>query len=597
MSGVGDIKRLAGQAVSAADRFGDRLGGLGELLRALGRPVVRWMNQSGMPVAEQARLDARTYGQWARDWDRLGADERKIVAAAVERLPSRPVFSLLALGATDVAGLKGQIYTDWELILPDGRAEAGDARFRVAPPGASLQTALSQARGHWIGILGEGVRLRPHALAAVALALENAEADLVFSDEDELGPAGERLEPWFKPSFDLELMLGGQDLVGGGLALFRREAVAQVGGLGENTEGAEAFDLALRVCGRTPKRALHLPLVLAHRLGPAPDAAQARARCVSDFLTANPLAHGAGRVEPASRGGLRVLWPVPEPSPLVSLIVPTRDRADLLRVCAAGVLSRTDYPAIELLIVDNGSIEPKTQALFEELAADPRVRVIPDPSPFNYSRLNNLAAREAKGEVLVLLNNDIDVIGPGWLRELVGQALRPDVGAVGARLLFGDGRVQHAGIALGVSGVGSYYHPYVAREARGYRDALVLVREVAAVTGACLALRREVYERVGGLEEAHLAVAFNDVDLCLRIREAGLRVIVTPFAELHHYESATRGPDRSAEHRERYAKEIAYMQERWGRTLEADPFYNPNFSLRSGGFKLASPPRGKKPWG
>src|SRR5690606_39042414 len=232
---------------------------------------------------------------------------------------------------------------------------------------------------------------------------------------------------------------------------------------------------------------------------------------------------GPGRAEAAPAGGLRVVWPVPAPAPLVSVIVPTRDRAELMATCADGVLSRTDYPNLELLIVDNGSVEPETAALFERLRADPRVRVIPDPAPFNYSRLNNLAARQARGEVLVLLNNDIDVIGPGWLRELVGQAMRPDVGAAGARLLFVDGRVQHAGIALGVGGVASYYHPFVERQARGYRDALVLVREVSAVTGACLALRREVYERVGGLEEEHLAVAFNDVDLCLKIREAGLR--------------------------------------------------------------------------
>lgn len=597
MSGVGEFKRLAGQAVSAADRFGDRLGGFGEVLRAIGRPVVRWMNQAGMPVAEQSRLDARTYGQWAKAFDTLDPGERKAVAQAVEALPRRPVFSLVALGAADVAGLKAQIYTDWELILPAPAAGDADPRIRAAAPGASSQAALAEARGHWIGLIGEGVRLRPHALAAAALALNGApEAELLFADEDRLGPGGERLEPWFKPSFDLELMLGGQDLVGGGLALFRREAIAKVGGLREGTEGAEAFDLALRIAGPATRRALHLPHVLAHRLSEAPDAAAARRRCVQAFLDDHPLPHGKGRVEAAPRGGLRIAWPVPDPAPLVSVIVPTRDRAELLGVCAQGVLERTDYPAIELLIVDNGSVEPQTMELFTKLKADPRVRVIEDPAPFNYSRLNNLAAREARGEVLVLLNNDIDVIGPGWLTELVGQALRPDVGAVGARLLFADGRVQHAGIALGISGVGSYYHPYVSREARGYRDSLVLVREVAAVTGACLALRREVYAQVGGLEEEHLAVAFNDIDLCLRIREAGLRVVVTPFAELHHYESASRGADRSAEHRERYAAEIAYMRQRWGEVLERDPFYNPNFSLRSGGFKLASPPRARKPW-
>lgn len=597
MPRLGDLKRLAGQAVSTADRFGDRLGGFGELLRRAGRPVVRWMNQSGMPVAEQSRLDAATYGRWVQAFDGLGADERRAVAQAVEGLLRRPVFSLVALGEVDVAGLQAQIYGDWELIVPEASAGEDDARIRVATAGGSAQAALTQARGHWIGLLPAGVRLRPHALAAVALALsQDAQADLVFADEDRLGPQGERLDPWFKPGFDLELMLGGQDLVGGGLALFRREAVERVGGVRADCEDAEAFDLALRIAGPDPGRALHLPLVLAHRTAPARAAGSARRRCVEAFLAANPSPHGAARVSVAPPGGLHVAWPVPQPEPLVSLIVPTRDRSELLRACARGVLSRTDYRNLELLIVDNGSVEPQTLALFDELRADPRVRVIPDPAAFNYSRLNNLAARQARGEVLVLLNNDIDVIGPGWLTELVGHALRPDVGAVGARLLFADGRVQHAGIALGIAGVASYYHPFVAREARGYRDALVLVREVSAVTGACLALRREVFERVGGLEEEHLAVAFNDVDLCLKIREAGLRIVVTPFAELHHYESASRGADRSAEQRERHGRESAYMHERWGPALDQDPFYNPNFSRRSGGFKLASPPRAKKPW-
>ncbi|HEX2560025.1 MAG TPA: hypothetical protein VHK87_08065, partial [Phenylobacterium sp.] len=282
--------------MSAADRFGDRLGGFGELLRAVGRPVVRWMNQVGMPVAEQSRLDARTYGQWAGAFDSLAAEERRGVARAMDALPRRPVFSLVALGEADVASLKGQIYSDWELIVPAGAADE-DPRVRAAAPGASAQEALALARGHWIGLLGEGVRLRPHALAAAALALQGApEAELVFADEDRLGAAGERLEPWFKPSFDLELMLGGQDLVGGGLALFRREAIARVGGLREGTEGAEAYDLALRIAGPAPRRALHLPLVLAHRLGDAPGALEARRRCVQAFLEANPLAHGTAQV-------------------------------------------------------------------------------------------------------------------------------------------------------------------------------------------------------------------------------------------------------------------------------------------------------------
>jgi GT2 family glycosyltransferase len=273
------------------------------------------------------------------------------------------------------------------------------------------------------------------------------------------------------------------------------------------------------------------------------------------------------------------------------VIVPTRDRADLLARCAKGVLHETAYGPLELLIVDNGSVEPATFVLFESLKADPRVRVIAAPGPFNYSDLNNRAAVQARGEILLLLNNDIEVTRGDWLAELVAQVSRPGVGAVGARLLFGDGRLQHAGIVAGAGGIASYYHPYAARAARGYRDALMMVREVSAVTGACLAVRREALEAVGGLDAAHLAVTFNDVDLCLRLREQGWRILWTPFAELTHHESASRGSDLAPEHRARYEAEAAYMRARWGYELKADPFYNPNFSLENGAFRLARSPR------
>ncbi|HEY2618378.1 MAG TPA: glycosyltransferase family 2 protein [Acetobacteraceae bacterium] len=294
----------------------------------------------------------------------------------------------------------------------------------------------------------------------------------------------------------------------------------------------------------------------------------------------------------------RVIRPLPDPAPLVSLIVPTRDRAELLARCVDGLLRRTDYRPIELLIVDNDSTEPETHALFARLAADPRVRVITSPGPFNYSALNNRAVNVARGDILVLVNNDVDVIERHWLTEMTALVVQPDVGAVGAKLWYADDRLQHGGIVLGagaVEGVGAHLQPNAARDDQGYFGRLGLSRDVSAVTGACLAVRRSVYLSVGGLDEANLPVAFNDVDLCLRLRERGFRIVWTPFAELYHLESATRGPDTTDEALPRFQREVAFMRRRWSTVLDADPFYSPNFSLAQGNYALAAPRR-TKPW-
>jgi GT2 family glycosyltransferase len=280
------------------------------------------------------------------------------------------------------------------------------------------------------------------------------------------------------------------------------------------------------------------------------------------------------------------------------LIVPTRDKPALLARCAAGVLHRTDYPNIEMLIVDNDSRDPEALALLAKLEKDRRVRILPYPGPFNYAALNNAAVQEATGEVIVLVNSDIAIIDPGWLREMVSLASRPDVGAVGAKLLYGDGTVQHSGVVLGVGGpaVAGHFGHHAARDDGGYAGQLALTRELSAVTGACLALRREVYEAVGGMDATNLPVSYNDVDLCLRIRERGLRVIWTPFAELYHLDGGSRGYEDTPEKMARAKKEADYMRRRWKRVLDHDPFYNPNFDLKDHTFGLAMPPRREKPW-
>jgi GT2 family glycosyltransferase len=286
----------------------------------------------------------------------------------------------------------------------------------------------------------------------------------------------------------------------------------------------------------------------------------------------------------------------------VSVIIPTRDRAALVRQCVDGLLNRTAYEYIEVIIVDNESVEDETFEIFNTLTNDARVRVLRVEGAFNYSALNNKAASEAQGDILLLLNNDIDVIEDGWLREMVSLVFRKDVGAVGAKLYYADDSIQHAGVRLGAgyfdsdTGVAGHVGHGRSSVDPGYFGQLMLVRDVGAVTGACLAIRREVFHAVGGLNETDLKVAFNDVDLCLRLRQAGYRVLWTPFAELYHFESLSRGSDLAPEKVERFRAECQYMIDTWKPQLMNDPFYNPNFDNRDGEYKLAFPPRRKKPW-
>jgi O-antigen biosynthesis protein len=298
---------------------------------------------------------------------------------------------------------------------------------------------------------------------------------------------------------------------------------------------------------------------------------------VRDYLAATGV--GSCRVT-ASRSGrlLRVAYPLPTPRPLVSVLIPTRDHVDLLRRCLDGVLQRTRYAPLEVIIMDNDSREPASHTYFAELASDPRVHIVRFAGPFNWGAINNYGVRHANGSVVVLLNNDIEVPYADWLDELVSQALRPSVGVVGAKLLYADRTVQHAGIVLGPQG-GFHNLRFAAASDPGYLDQLAIVRNVAAVTGACMAMRRTVFDEVGGLEENGLQVTWSDVDLCLRVRERGYRVIWTPHALLLHLELATRGADESAEQVARACREHQWMINRWGEACQRDPLFNPNLAF------------------
>ena len=299
----------------------------------------------------------------------------------------------------------------------------------------------------------------------------------------------------------------------------------------------------------------------------------------------------------AAGDGARLCWPLPAPVPRVSIIVPTRDRVDLLRQCVESILSMSTYPDVELLVVDNGSTEPGALDYLAALESRPRVRVLRYDREFNYSAINNFAVGEASGEVLALLNNDIEVLTPGWLEEMVAHAMRAGVGAVGAMLYYPDDTIQHAGVVVGLGGVAGHVYSRQPRGAAGEEGRAMLVQDLSAVTAACLVVRKAAWHAVGGLDEG-LAVAFNDVDFCLRLARAGYRNLWTPHAEFYHHESATRGSEDTEDKQRRFRSEVMFMAERWGPQLDDDPAYSPNLSLQHGAAnELAAPPRrGLRHW-
>jgi GT2 family glycosyltransferase len=292
----------------------------------------------------------------------------------------------------------------------------------------------------------------------------------------------------------------------------------------------------------------------------------------------------------------RVRYFLPNEKPSVSIVILTRDLVERLEPCVTSILEKTTYPKFELVLIDNGSKDRAALIFLAESEKDRRVRVLRRDEEFNYGRLNNFAVRNVGSEFVALLNNDLTVISPDWLEEMVSQAIQPGIAAVGARLLYPDDRIQHAGVILGGGGVAAHAHKGLPRANHGYFSRAILAQELSAVTAACMLVRRGAYLEVGGLDEEHLKVAFNDVDFCLRLRQHGYLIIYTPYAELYHFESASRGLEDTVMKSQRFEAEIKYMRDTWGDALQNDPAYNPNFSLASAGFTLAFPPRLQVPW-
>jgi len=499
----------------------------------------------------------------------------------------------------------GQIYENWELCIADDCSTLPHVRQvlqEYAERDHRLKVLFRSTNGHianatnsamelatapWVAMLDHDDLLRPHSLAEIVFEINrHPDCQVIYSDEDKVDASGYRYDAFFKPDFSLELFRSQNYL--NHLTVYRTENIRRYGGWDPDIIGSQDYDMSLRIIeGIREDQIRHIPKVLYHWRAIEGSTALSTGEKPVCFINAiKVLERHAERMKLPAHvvplddiGYTRFLFSVPDPAPLVTLIIPTRDRVDLLSACIESIFSKTTYQNYEILILDNESLESRTIGYFQELQARSNVRIVPIDGAYNYSAFHNTAVPQARGSIIGLINNDIEVITPEWLTEMVSWAVQPHIGCVGAKLYYADDTIQHAGVIIGMGGVAGHAHKHRSRADNGYFGNLRLVQNMSAVTAACMLFRKHIYDEVGGMDDVHLPVAFNDVDFCLKVREAGYKCVWTPFAELYHHESKTRGYEDTPEKQARAAREVSAIKQRWGEKLKSDPFYSRNLSL------------------
>lgn len=556
---------------------------------------------------------------------------RALMVNEIAAWPSRTLISMIMPSYNidpkwmieSIESVRNQIYPHWELCISDDASSianirpllqqyaARDSRIRVAPRtehghvSANSNTALALASGNYVALIDANDLLGQDALFWVAREIAiHPEVDLLFSDEDKIDGKGKRFDPYFKPAWNPALMLSQNAFCH--LGVYRRSIVEQVGAFREGYEGSQDYDLVLRCSATTTAdRIRHIPRVLYHQRALPTSAAsatsskspawQAGQLAIVDYLR---CARTKAEVGPALGGYYRLEYSIPEPRPLVSIIVPSTLSGATTASCLRSILIKSSYTNFEVLLMARSDHlhRAKSNPEFAEVLAHARVKTVEyEEAPFNFSRVSNLGVRSAQGTLFCFLNDDVETITEDWLERLVARAMSDDVGAVGPMLYYPSNTIQHAGVVLGVGGVAEHAFRGCRRGFSGYFGRAALGQDYSCVTAACLLVKRKIFEQVGGFDET-LPVAFNDVDLCIRIRRSGARIVWTPCVEMYHHESLTLGHHASPQRRSQFQRDIKALQERWKDVLANDPCYNPNLSLAPESmFCLAWPPRVPNP--
>lgn len=560
----------------------------------------------------------RDYGNYEDFLKKYGVKEEELARQRQEVFENGPCFSIaVPLYQTKekylremIESVQAQTYTNWELCLADGSGRehslqpvvgeyiAKDKRIKYclldSNEGIAGNTneALKMADGDFVVLTDHDDLLSPEALYQCAKAVQKEpQTDVIYSDEDKVDMSGKKFfEPHFKSDYNIDLLCTMNYICH--LFVVRKDVMERAGLFESCYDGAQDHDFILR-CTEKAEHIVHIPKVLYHW------------RCHAQSTSENPesklyaFENGCkavkahydrigipAEVEQGPFYGMyrtHYLW---KEQPLVSILIPNKDHVTDLKKCMDSIEEKSTYRNFEFIIVENNSTEEETFAYYKEIEKRDNVRVLYYKEDFNYSRINNFGAKEANGEYVLLLNNDTEMIEPDSIKEMLDVCMRPDVGIVGAKLIFEDNTIQHAGVIIGFGGVAGHAFIGQDRDDNGYFSRIISVQDLSAVTAACLMVRRSVFDEVEGLNE-EFKVAFNDIDFCLKVRKAGYLVVYNPYAQFYHYESKSRGQEDSADKVARFQQEIGLFGERWGELLEhGDPYYNPNLTLDKADFSL-----------
>lgn len=570
------------------------------------------------------------YQTWIERNDTLTDDDIALIKKDCEVLNYKPLISICMPVYNSpeeflikaIESVRSQAYQNWELCIADDcspephvrkvleRFSKKDSRIKVVFRGnnghiaKATNSAIDLASGDYVGFLDHDDELRPHSLYMVAKELnKDQNLKIIYSDEDKKTETGLRFNPYFKSSWNPYLLLS-QNYICHFLVL-ERSLLKEVGCVQSDYDGAQDWDLILRASEKVDREQIsHIPHVLYHWRAITGSTAQStdfkpyvlesQKKAVESHLERRGVKADVAISRDINQ--LRVYFSVPKEKPEITWIIPTRDYLNVLSRCVKSIIDRSTYGNYKILIVDNDSQEKTTHEYFDYITKYENISVLKDERAFNFSRLNNFAVKHIDTEYVGFANNDVEVISKNWMQEMLGIACQENVGAVGARLLYPNGLLQHGGVILGIGGIAGHNHKGRLRQDVGYFNRAILTQNLSGVTAACMLMKRSVFEEVGGFDEQDLSVAFNDVDLCLKVCSKGYDIVYTPYAELYHHESVSRGYETTPEKFARFETEIEVMKKRWSKVLLNDPYYNPNLTLMSEDFQFAYPSRAKKPW-